>query len=187
MDAANVYAVMNIISAVWTLGVVAVTEAPTFSETWNHTLKDAAAACKKDANGKGCFTANDIILNVVLSGVCFYLYNEFAFAFTAKVGPVTSSVLNTLKRVIIIVVTAIVFGEAMDRNAMIGSGVAILGTMFYSRKCATMRKLPTFHSAVLFVYLLLFSTFVLHVVVKFCYDKCMNDHTNYFCMSSHEC
>lgn len=132
MDAANVYAVMNILSALWTLVVVVVTEGPTLQGTWDHTIKDAAAACKKDPKGKGCFTANDIIYNVVLSGVCFYLYNEFAFAFTAKVGPVTSSVLNTLKRVIIIVVTAIVFGEAMDRNAMIGSAVAILGTMFYS-------------------------------------------------------
>eukprot|EP00281_Chroomonas_sp_CCMP1168_P029946 CAMPEP_0206241596 /NCGR_PEP_ID=MMETSP0047_2-20121206/16579_1 /ASSEMBLY_ACC=CAM_ASM_000192 /TAXON_ID=195065 /ORGANISM="Chroomonas mesostigmatica_cf, Strain CCMP1168" /LENGTH=333 /DNA_ID=CAMNT_0053666501 /DNA_START=20 /DNA_END=1021 /DNA_ORIENTATION=+ len=132
MTAPNVYAVMNIISAAWTLIVVAFTELSTIQDTWDHTVKDAAAACKKDPNGKGCFTANDIITNIFLSGVCFYLYNEFAFAFTAMVGPVTSSVLNTLKRVIIIVVTAIVFGEAMDKNAMIGSGVAILGTMLYS-------------------------------------------------------
>ena len=37
----------------------------------------------------------------------------FAFAFTAYVGAVTSSVLNTAKRVIIIVVSAIVFQEPM--------------------------------------------------------------------------
>jgi|Transcript_1529 solute carrier family 35 protein E1 len=132
MDAANVYAVMNVLSAAWTLIVVLATEAPTIQGTWDQTIKDAAAACKKDPKGPKCYTANDIIINVVASGVFFYLYNEFAFAFTAKVGPVTSSVLNTLKRVIIIVVTAIVFGEIMDRNAMIGSGVAIAGTMFYS-------------------------------------------------------
>jgi solute carrier family 35 protein E1 len=95
-------------------------------------LQDAAAVCKKTPKAAGCYTEMDIIQNIVLSGVFFYLYNEFAFAFTAKVGPVTSSVLNTLKRVIIIVVTAIVFGEAMERNAMIGSAVAIAGTMFYS-------------------------------------------------------
>ena len=88
--------------------------------------------CKKTPKAAGCYSEMDIIQNIVLSGVFFYLYNEFAFAITAKVGPVTSSVLNTLKRVIIIVVTAVVFGEAMERNAMIGSAVAIAGTMFYS-------------------------------------------------------
>ncbi|KAJ1473402.1 triose or hexose phosphate/phosphate translocator [Baffinella frigidus] len=98
MDSANVYAVMNILSALWTLIVVLGTEAGGLKGTWEHAcdpclLVDTAA--------------NDIIFNVVASGVFYYLYNEFAFAFTAKVGPVTSSVLNTLKRVIIIVVTSV--------------------------------------------------------------------------------
>jgi solute carrier family 35 protein E1 len=132
MDSANVYAVMNILSALWTLLVVLGTEASDLKATWDHSVADGAAACKKDASSPKCYGANDIIFNVVASGVFYYLYNEFAFAFTAKVGPVTSSVLNTLKRVIIIVVTAVIFGEAMERNAMIGSAVAIAGTMFYS-------------------------------------------------------
>ncbi len=39
MDAANVYAVMNILSALWTLIVVVVTEGPTLQSTWDHTIK----------------------------------------------------------------------------------------------------------------------------------------------------
>mmetsp|Transcript_35568 Transcript_35568/g.71245 ORF Transcript_35568/g.71245 Transcript_35568/m.71245 type:complete len:342 (-) Transcript_35568:95-1120(-) len=132
MTSANSYAVMNILSAFWTLFVVLGTEAGTFQETWNHTMEGAAAACKKDPAGKDCFTANDVIFNVVMSGIAFYLYNEFAFAFTNMVGAVTSSVLNTLKRVIIIVVTALIFGEAMDRNSMAGSAIAIVGVLLYS-------------------------------------------------------
>jgi solute carrier family 35 protein E1 len=62
----------------------------------------------------------------------FYIYNEFAFAFTAQVGAVTSSVLNTAKRVIIIVVSAVVFQEPMERNTVIGSAIAIGGTFGYS-------------------------------------------------------
>ena len=70
--------------------------------------------------------------NVVLSGFFFYLYNELAFQFTAEVGPVTSSVINTVKRVVVIVAFAILYGLALDKNLMIGSAVAIVGVLLYS-------------------------------------------------------
>jgi len=132
MDSANAYAVMNILSAVWTFFVVAGTELMTIKDTWDHAISDGAVACKKDLTSAKCITANDIIINVVLSGFFFYLYNELAFQFTAEVGPVTSSVMNTAKRVVVIVVSALVFREALERNAMIGSAVAITGVLLYS-------------------------------------------------------
>lgn len=61
-----------------------------------------------------------------------HLFFTAAFAFTSHVGAVTSSVLNTAKRVIIIVVSSIVFQEAMERNTVIGSAIAIGGTFAYS-------------------------------------------------------
>jgi len=118
MDAANVYAVMNIISFVCTIPFVVLTELPTLRKEW-----DAAV----EENG-----LQPLMTNLLLSGFCFYIYNEFAFAFTASVGAVTSSVLNTAKRVIIIVVSAIVFQEAMERNTVMGSAIAICGTFAYS-------------------------------------------------------
>jgi len=118
MDAANVYAVMNIISFCCSVPFVVVQELPTLSEEW-------AAATEKHG-------AKPLITNIVLSGFMFYIYNEFAFAFTAHVGAVTSSVLNTAKRVIIIVVSSVVFQEAMERNTVIGSAIAIGGTFAYS-------------------------------------------------------
>jgi solute carrier family 35 protein E1 len=132
MDSANAYAVMNILSALWTFIVVASTELMTIKDTWDHAVADGAAGCKKDMTSPKCFGSNDIILNVVLSGFFFYLYNELAFQFTAEVGPVTSSVMNTAKRVIVIVACAIIFGEAMDKNAMIGSAIAVAGVLLYS-------------------------------------------------------
>lgn len=118
MDAANVYAVMNIISFMCSVPLVLFNEASTLGEVW--------AAAAEEHGG------SEIIKNIVLSGICFYFYNEFAFAFTASVGAVTSSVLNTAKRVIIIVVSAVVFNEAMERNTVIGSAIAICGTFAYS-------------------------------------------------------
>lgn len=118
MDAANVYAVMNIISFLCTVPFVVVTELPTLKEEWNHAVEEHGATA--------------LYKNLLYSGLCFYFYNEFAFAFTAHVGAVTSSVLNTAKRVIIIIVSAFVFGEAMERNTVLGSAIAIGGTFAYS-------------------------------------------------------
>jgi len=118
MDAANVYAVMNIISFLFTVPMVVIAEGSTLQETWNHAVEEHGAQA--------------IIMNIGLSGFFFYIYNEFAFSFTSQVGSVTSSVLNTAKRVIIIVVSSIVFVEPMERNTVVGSAIAICGTFAYS-------------------------------------------------------
>merc|ERR1712216_500793 len=117
-DAANVYAVMNIISFCCSVPFVVVQELPTLPQEWNHAVEEHGL--------------NALLTNIIVSGFMFYIYNEFAFAFTSHVGAVTSSVLNTAKRVIIIVVSSIVFKEAMERNTVIGSAIAISGTFAYS-------------------------------------------------------
>ena len=122
MDAANVYAVMNIISFCFTVPFVVINELPTLQKEFD---------ALKGGEGEEDMT-NEFIKNVILSGFCFYMYNELAFAFTANVGAVTSSVLNTAKRVIIIVASAIVFQEPMERNTVLGSAIAIGGTFAYS-------------------------------------------------------
>ena len=103
---------MNIISFLCTVPMVVITELQTLPDEWN------AAVAKH-----GTYA---IIYNIVLSGFCFYIYNEFAFAFTAQVGAVTSSVLNTAKRVIIIVVSA---GKYI-------SGLVAMFELFSGRWCA---------------------------------------------------
>lgn len=127
MDSANVYAVMNILSFAWTVPMVLINELPTLQEEW------------EGAINKHGFNA--VAGNIALSGFFFYIYNEFAFAFTSQVGAVTSSVLNTAKRVIIIVVSAVIFQEGMGRNKMLGSAIAITGTFLYSL-ASKMKKKP---------------------------------------------
>jgi solute carrier family 35 protein E1 len=128
MDAANVYAVMNIISVCCSIPFVVVQELPTLDVEWKKAV---------DAHGLG-----PLLTNIILSGFMFYIYNEFAFAFTAYVGAVTSSVLNTAKRVIIIVVSAVVFSEPMERNTVLGSAIAIGGTFGYSMASAKKHHAP---------------------------------------------
>lgn len=85
MDSANVYAVMNIISFLFTVPMVVIAEGSTLAATWEEATAEHGAQA--------------IITNIGLSGFFFYIYNEFAFSFTSQVGAVTSSVLNTAKRV----------------------------------------------------------------------------------------
>merc|ERR1711933_648981 len=94
MNASNVYGIMNILSLCCTIPLVIVNEGATLTEEFNKSAAEHGAA--------------EIWKNIFLSGFFFYFYNECAFAFTAHVGAVTSSVLNTAKRVIIIVVSSIV-------------------------------------------------------------------------------
>jgi solute carrier family 35 protein E1 len=59
-------------------------------------------------------------------------HNEASFLALDRLSPVTHSVANTLKRVVIIVASCIVFKTPMTLIGGIGSGVAVLGTLLYS-------------------------------------------------------
>jgi len=70
--------------------------------------------------------------NLIASGMTFYLYNELATMTIKKTSAVTASVANTAKRVIVMVVSAIVFGEVMTFEAKLGAFIAILGVFLNS-------------------------------------------------------
>lgn len=70
--------------------------------------------------------------NLVMSGLCFYLYNELATMTLKVTGAVTASVANTAKRVIVMVYMAAVTGKALTEEQKIGAGIAITGVLLYS-------------------------------------------------------
>jgi solute carrier family 35 protein E1 len=59
-------------------------------------------------------------------------YNEVAFLALDSVHPVTHAVGNTIKRVVIIVSSVIVFRTQMSPLSIVGSSIAIAGTLLYS-------------------------------------------------------
>ena len=119
LGAANQYGVVNIASWLTLVPIAAILEGPGAQAAYNTALKKGA----KEA---------DILFHVFASGFAFYLYNEVSFMALAKVSPVTHSVANTLKRVVIIVVSCIVFNTKMTTEGVVGSTVAITGTLLYS-------------------------------------------------------
>lgn len=114
----NTYAVVTIVALLATLPFVAFFD-----------LKDAKAVYDQVTKAG---TGKDVIRYSALSGLTFYLYNEASFLALSRLSPVTHSVANTLKRVVIIIASCIVFKNPMSMLGAIGSGIAVLGTLMYS-------------------------------------------------------
>merc|ERR1712086_400716 len=81
---------------------------------------------------EACKTNPIISVNLLLSGLYFYGYNELATMTLKKTGAVTQSVANTAKRVIVIVGVAIVLGESLDPIKLLGCSIGIGGVLLYS-------------------------------------------------------
>lgn len=118
LGAQNTYAVVNILALIATLPFVAFFDAKDFVPVY-----DAVVAAGK---------ANDVAKYSLLSGLAFYIYNEASFLCLSRLSPVTHSVANTLKRVVIIIASCLVFRTPMSLIGGIGSGIAVTGTLLYS-------------------------------------------------------
>jgi len=79
-----------------------------------------------------CGNTPALFNNLIASGMYFYLYNELATMTIKKTSATTQSVANTAKRVIVIVGSAIVFGESLDPMKLLGCGIGIGGVFLYS-------------------------------------------------------
>jgi solute carrier family 35 protein E1 len=79
------------------------------------------------------FQTNSVLFNnCMLSGMTFYLYNELSTMTIKQTGPVMQSVMNTAKRAIVIVGVALVMGEPLGQQKLIGCSIAIGGVFLYS-------------------------------------------------------
>ena len=79
------------------------------------------------------FKTNGVVSsNLITSGLYFYLYNELATLTIKKTSATTQSVANTAKRVIVIVGSALAFGESLEAMKMLGCFICIGGVFAYS-------------------------------------------------------
>jgi len=77
-------------------------------------------------------TSPTVKMNLIASALWFYVYNELSTMTLKKTGAVTQSVANTAKRVIVLVGSAIVFGESWTPLKAVGCAVGIGGVFLYS-------------------------------------------------------
>eukprot|EP00581_Thalassiosira_minuscula_P019605 CAMPEP_0183724506 /NCGR_PEP_ID=MMETSP0737-20130205/17971_1 /TAXON_ID=385413 /ORGANISM="Thalassiosira miniscula, Strain CCMP1093" /LENGTH=382 /DNA_ID=CAMNT_0025955113 /DNA_START=50 /DNA_END=1198 /DNA_ORIENTATION=+ len=128
LDAQNLYAVLTAMSTVLLIPMCLAVEGTGFFPAF------------KAAVDTGDFTTKSLSILMALSGATYYLYNEVAFLALGKVNPVTHAVGNTIKRVVIIVASVIAFKTPMSTGSIIGSTIAILGTLLYSLAMNSVKK-----------------------------------------------
>lgn len=91
--------------------------------------KGAAAAWSK-----ATASMDSVLLarQLVLSGLFHYLNNEVMYLVLSEVHPITLAVGNTLKRVVIIGVSLLVFRNPISITAAVGSAIGVGGVLLYS-------------------------------------------------------
>jgi len=120
MTPANMFAVLTILGFIFILPASLLIEGP---------VKVTAAYTAALAAG---YTKIQLFRLLSISGFLYYLYNEVAFLALSEVAPVTHAVTNTVKRVVIILASVLVFRNPVSKLGAIGSGIAILGATMYS-------------------------------------------------------
>jgi len=120
MTEANLYGVLTIMAFIAILPISLALEPPA--------VIGAAIASAK----AGGLSASYLWKSSLLAGAFYYLYNEVAFLALGRVNPVTHAVGNTIKRVVIIIASVIAFKTPISTMGVIGSSIAIAGTLLYS-------------------------------------------------------
>lgn len=120
LDAQNLYAVLTAMSTCVLIPLMLAVEGTGFFSAFKSTV------------AAGDFTNKSLAMLLGLGGISYYAYNEVAFLALGKVNPVTHAVGNTIKRVVIIIASVVAFKTPMSTGSIIGSSIAIAGTLLYS-------------------------------------------------------
>lgn len=80
---------------------------------------------------------------VILSGIFYHLYNQTSYQALDEISPLTFSVGNTMKRIVVIVATVLVFRNPIKPLNALGSAIAILGTFLYSQATEKSKAKPS--------------------------------------------
>merc|ERR1712232_445563 len=73
-----------------------------------------------------------LFIQLILSGLFHYLNNEVMYLALSNVHPVTLAVGNTLKRIVIMVISLLVFRNPITLQAGIGCAIGLAGALLYS-------------------------------------------------------
>ncbi|OAY69651.1 xylulose 5-phosphate/phosphate translocator, chloroplastic [Ananas comosus] len=125
VDGLNLYGCISVVSLLYLVPAALLVEGPA---AWAAGLRSAAAS----APSPGAFYAW-----LALSGVFYHLYNQSSYQALDDITPLTFSVGNTMKRVVVIAASLLVFRNPVRPLNALGSAVAIFGTFLYSQATAS--------------------------------------------------
>ncbi|ORM41250.1 Glucose-6-phosphate/phosphate translocator [Babesia sp. Xinjiang] len=117
----NIYMILTLIASFVSLTFVLGFESLHWVSIWNTATKELA-------------TKEKILVIVygVASGIFYFMSNDSAFYCLGQINQVTYSVANTAKRVLLIMISIVVFGTKVSPMGSVGMVTAVLGTFLYS-------------------------------------------------------
>ncbi|KAJ6825247.1 xylulose 5-phosphate/phosphate translocator, chloroplastic [Iris pallida] len=127
VDGLNLYGWISVLSFLYLFPVAVLVE----GAHWALGLRQALAAV--DAPWR-------LYWWVAVSGVFYHLYNQSSYQALDKISPLTFSVGNTMKRVVVIVASVLVFRNPIRPLNALGSAIAVLGTFLYSQATTAKKK-----------------------------------------------
>ncbi|KAL6897896.1 hypothetical protein ACP4OV_006855 [Aristida adscensionis] len=75
----------------------------------------------------------ELCVKAALAGTCFHFYQQVSYSLLARVSPVTHSVANSLKRVVVIASSVLFFRTPISPINALGTGLALTGVFLYSQ------------------------------------------------------
>ncbi|KAK1269959.1 hypothetical protein QJS04_geneDACA005039 [Acorus gramineus] len=75
----------------------------------------------------------EVYIRSLLAGLCFHAYQQVSYMILQRVSPVTHSVGNCVKRVVVIVTSVLFFRTPVTPINSLGTAVALAGVFLYSR------------------------------------------------------
>lgn len=128
VDGLNLYGWITIISLLYLFPVAVFVEGSQWVQGYHKAI--AATAGKPST----------FYIWVLLSGLFYHLYNQSSYQALDEISPLTFSVGNTMKRVVVIVSTVLVFRNPVRPLNALGSAIAIFGTFLYSQATTASKK-----------------------------------------------
>ncbi|KAL6549445.1 hypothetical protein OROHE_008562 [Orobanche hederae] len=76
---------------------------------------------------------NQLYTRSLIAALCFHAYQQVSYMILQRVSPVTHSVGNCVKRVVVIVTSVLFFRTPVSPINSLGTGIALAGVFLYSR------------------------------------------------------
>jgi solute carrier family 35 protein E1 len=74
-----------------------------------------------------------VVRQALISGLCFHAYQQASYMILQRVSPVTHSIGNCVKRVIVIVASVVAFQHPVSQQNAVGTALALAGVFAYSQ------------------------------------------------------
>lgn len=87
-------------------------------------------ACAQGLTGA---VRNQTALRLLAAGLCFHSYQQLSYMILARVAPITHSIGNCVKRVVVIAASIIAFQNPVSYQSMAGTSIAMFGVFMYSQ------------------------------------------------------